>query len=84
MFCGAKGCEDSTVQHASDCPNETGVFPVTLKDMWPSGPIRCCRCKDVFWPGDRYMHLPVDELPDIYEVVCVGCLTQVEALEAVP
>lgn len=57
--------EDPDVEHAIDCPSNTGVYPVTEQDFGPkchhcgkgafAGPV-CMDCKQPLELGDHYMH----------------------------
>lgn len=76
VYCGTKGCDTGEAEHASDCPLETGIFPVALKDMWPGGPAVCESCKAVLWPGAMYSVIPFSrELEGVPGgvVACTGC-----------
>ncbi|HYJ20830.1 MAG TPA: hypothetical protein VEW07_02260 [Solirubrobacterales bacterium] len=85
IYCGATGCDTATAEHAPDCPTQTGVFAVTLQEMWPAGPPMCDRCDTTLWPGDTYSHIRVPsdagETFPVYEVSCTGCalLAEIEA-----
>lgn len=80
VFCGAPGCATGTAEHAEDCPSETGLYPVTERDLRPicphcgksmDGPPGCCQCHTVLNIGDYYVHREIHE--GVYEVLCVGC-----------
>lgn len=75
VYCGATGCEDGEAKHATDCPQETGLYPVTMRDVWPDGPAVCHHCDTALWPGDHYALILIEENEDfsIREVACVGC-----------
>lgn len=81
VYCKAPGCEDGTAEHAPDCPSVTGVFPVTLQEMWPAGPAVCEGCGTVLWPGDKYSHIALRDAPAVFQLACTGCalLAEVEA-----
>lgn len=82
VYCKTPGCESEDATHARDCPAVTGVFPVTLRDLWPYGPAICDRCSSGLWPGDSYSYITLEDGPvPIVEVACTGCalLAEVEA-----
>lgn len=75
VYCEATGCESGDADHAEDCPIVTGIFPVTLRDMWPNGPAQCSTCHTLLWPGDTYSTIPQEPIGGIPVglVACTGC-----------
>jgi hypothetical protein len=77
-LCGVSGCEDGSAEHKPDCPSVTGVYIVTLQEMWPGGPARCEGCGTTLWPGYSYSHISL--APDVGQVACLGCVAAHELL----
>lgn len=72
---------DPDVEHMSDCPSVTGLYPVTAAVLglvtcpacsheFGHGMV-CMDCGDEFHVGDLFAHR--QSAPDICEVVCLGC-----------
>lgn len=78
FYCRAPGCESGTAEHAPDCPSSTGVFVVTLQDLWPGGPSQCGidGCDTTLWPGDSYSYIE----GNVGLVACLGCAARHELL----
>lgn len=70
--CGVNIAEDG---HRPDCPGETGLRVVTLREIYPHGPATCEGCGEVLWPGDTYTTIPTEPITGIPAgvVSCVGC-----------
>jgi hypothetical protein len=65
-------CDDfpgAKPDHAEDCPDVTGLFPVSVKDIREH--LQCLDCSEPFKPGDYYVQ--VREEHDIADIVCLGC-----------
>lgn len=58
--------EPENQQHQNDCPQTTGLYPVTTVDLDMPGGFGCCDCPDPFGVGDHYV--VQDET-----VLCLGC-----------
>jgi hypothetical protein len=58
--------------HEVTCPFATGVFPVTVDDLFPDG-LRCGGCGESFVDGDSYTHVRSQDEVNMYVVVCLGC-----------
>lgn len=71
VYCGCD-CDDFPgiePDHTQDCPNVTGLFPVSVRDI--RAQLTCMDCNELFKPGDYFVR--VREERDIAEEVCVGC-----------
>lgn len=71
VWCGTD-CDDFPgphPEHTQECPLETGVFPISVRDLRDQ--LRCLDCNELFKPGDYYVQ--VREEQDIAEIVCLGC-----------
>lgn len=67
IYCGVD-CDQDHPQHAVDCPQSTGVYPVTEQDLGVRGPndpyahgMRCMDCEAEFKVGDFYTHRTIQE-----------------------
>jgi len=65
------------IDHRSDCPFTTNLWPVLPQDIAPHG-FGCLRCSAEFVVGDRYTRLPHNDddghtHDDIVEIVCLSC-----------
>lgn len=67
IYCGCD-CWPDDADHASDCPQTTGIYPVTPEDIGT----QCCDCGAEFQEGDTYALQPSD-VDNFYCVVCAGC-----------
>jgi hypothetical protein len=84
-LCNVGGCSDGTAEHLPDCPSVTGVYTVTLADMWPAG-MRCGRCEIPLRPGDKYSLITLEKgspaagLHDapIFKLAWTGCAVLAE------
>lgn len=92
IYCKADCWLDAEDQeHATDCPQTTGVWPVTERDLGIRGPddpyahgMKCMDCEADFKVGDHYTHRPIGDHPLLpgmdpipgYEVICLGCAAQ--------
>lgn len=70
IYCGCD-CHESPPEHRDDCPQTTGVYPIT--EFETDHQIVCTECREPFKTGDSYCHQAVEGETDIVSVVCVGC-----------
>lgn len=81
VYCDAD-CEVDEPEHATDCPSETGLYPVEQRDV-PAGACEkcghynqvgmlCAECNCELKVGEFYALQSTDD-DDIRVVVCVGC-----------
>lgn len=80
-------CEEYEPEHGPECPQTTGLWPVTEQELGMRGPndpyahgMRCMDCGDEFALGDFYAHRRIED--DVFEVVCVGCAALTIELKA--
>lgn len=71
-------CYEDEPDHRFDCPSQTGLRPITPRELGMRGPndpyahgMACMDCGTPFRVGDFAAHRSIED--DIYEVVCVGC-----------
>ena len=71
VWCGADCWPDPEYQdHDADCPQTTGLYPVTADDLVDG--MLCAECRTPFRLGDLYARQLTDD-EDVFVIVCVGC-----------
>ncbi|PWK81692.1 hypothetical protein C8D88_116103 [Lentzea atacamensis] len=80
--------EPENQRHDSECPTNTGIYPVRAEDALPTGDLGACTaCSQPFALGDFYVHVSdesglVVSRPEVDSrswIACVPCgITQVD------
>lgn len=71
IYCGTD-CDDFPgphPEHSQECPFETGLFPVSVRDLRDG--LQCMDCDQPFKPGDYWVQVREDR--DVAQIVCIGC-----------
>lgn len=93
IYCGAD-CEASSVEHAEDCPQATGLYPVIDQDLGPrcskcgyEEGMCCSACGHSFQRGEFYVlrdmatgEVTTPVANSVSEPYCVGCGAAVAAV----
>ena len=70
IYCGCDCYEDNPA-HRDDCPQTTGVYPITKSDI--ENQVVCAECRSLFAVGDSYCLQAIEGSDDVFSTVCVGC-----------
>jgi hypothetical protein len=83
IYCGAPWPYPEPIEHATNCPSITGLFPVLDSDLghkvececgrvnrWPGG-FGCVACGHQFAIGEFYVHRSISD--NLSAIVCLSC-----------